>query len=191
MQIIDNFLPKDKFARLYNEVMEQPFPWYYTSRVSLPKGTHDFEDGTAIETAGWYHTLYDTDIGTSGCYNLFQDFFIELENHFGFTFEQLLRARLSLKTPKVGFTEDNYNLPHIDYNFNHLVLLYYINDSDGDTRFFNEFFKEFPGPINFTVQQTIRPMANRLVVFDGLQYHTASNPIESDRRVIFNLNLLP
>lgn len=192
MKIIDNFLPKDKFDRLHNAVMSTGFPWFYTQYVSLPPGEHSFNDPLAIETSGWFHLLYDNEDGSgSRYYDLFLDFFEELENRFGYTRNQLLRARLSLKTPKPEFTENHYNLPHIDYNFPHIVLLYYINDSDGDTRMFNEFFTGFPTPSTFTVQETIKPVANRLVIFDGIQYHTAANPINTDRRVIFNLNLLP
>lgn len=192
MKIIDDFLPKDKFIKLYDAVMSNGFPWFYTPYVSLPPGEHDFNDPMAVETLGWYHLLYDnTDGSGSRYYDLFIEFFEELEIRFGYTKDQLLRARLSLKTPKPGFTKEHYNLPHIDYNFPHIVLLYYINDSDGDTRMFNEFFTGFPAPSNFTVQQTVKPVANRLVIFDGRQYHTAANPIDTDRRVIFNLNLLP
>jgi hypothetical protein len=192
MKIIDNFLSTDKFSKLQSAVMSNGFPWFYTQYVSLPPGDHSIKDKNAVETSGWYHLLYDkTDGSGSRFYDIFLDFFIELENRLGYEKSQLLRARLSLKTPKPNFTKENYNLPHIDYNFPHVVLLYYMNDSDGDTRMFNEFFKEYPGPTNFTIQQTIKPIANRLVIFDGLQYHTAANPIDSDRRIIFNLNLLP
>ena len=35
---------------------------------------------------------------------------------------------------------------------------------------------------------TVDPKANRLLIINGLQYHTASNPINAKRRVIFNVN---
>ena len=66
--------------------------------------------------------------------------------------------------------------------------LYYVNESDGDTWMFNEEFKQFPEPDVFTVKQRISPKPNRLIIFDGLCYHTASNPINSDSRVIININ---
>ena len=53
---------------------------------------------------------------------------------------------------------------------------------------FNEKFTGFPEPDKFTVKDRITPKPNRLLVFDGLDYHTASNPINSDTRFIININ---
>ena len=99
-----------------------------------------------------------------------------------------VRIRASLKTHKKGFTEQHYNLPHVDYHFPHKSVVYYVNESDGDTWMFNEEFKQFPEPDIFTVKQRITPKPNRLIIFDGLCYHTASNPINNDSRMIININ---
>jgi len=48
----------------------------------------------------------------------------------------------------------------------------------------NQFIKE-----GFTVKQTVTPKANRLVMFDGMQYHTAGVPVNTERRVILNINI--
>jgi hypothetical protein len=86
-------------------------------------------------------------------------------------------------------------MPHVDYFYPHESFIFYLNDSDGDTRVFNEwctFTRTMPLALDsFTTQTRVTPKANRLVWINGLQYHTASNPIESTKRVIINLNLLP
>lgn len=191
MLIIDDFLPKVKFDVLSEFVMSTQFPWYYASHVSLPPWEeHEIQDPMAKETDGWYHMLYSSEDNYDGYFmNTFQDFFEELTQRFGYTKDDLIRARLGLKQPKFDHKDENYNLPHVDYNDPHDTIIYYLNDSDGDTRMFKENQKTSQDPKTFNVDQRIQPKANRLVLFDGLQYHTASNPINTTRRVILNINL--
>jgi hypothetical protein len=141
--------------------------------------------------------MYDKDWKvTSFAHEYFDIFFDELERQLGFTRDHIIRSRASMKSPKIGFTTDNYNLPHVDYMVPHESLIFYINDTDGDTRIFNERYTPTGKDTGikfdtFTTQTRVTPKANRLVWIDGLQYHTASNPIECGRRVIININLKP
>jgi hypothetical protein len=192
MIIKDNFLPKPLFDQLQNQVLSADFPWYYSAQVSLPPGQFNFLDPLAKETDGFNHRTYDReDSNMSFFFQQCRPFFECVAREFGYTHEKLIRARFSMKHPRVGWKEEYYNLPHVDYFYPHDTIIYYLNDSDGDTRIFEEFFTGFPEKDLFKTQQRIKPVANRLVLFNGLQYHTAANPIESTRRVIFNINLDP
>jgi hypothetical protein len=197
LKIIDNFLPTVEFLKLQEIVMSTQFPWFYIDAVSLPPGGTKIKDSLAIETDGFNHVIHDREWNvTSFAHEYFDVFFDQLKNQLGFTKENIIRSRASMKTPKVGFTQDNYNLPHVDYYYPHHSLIYYMNDSDGDTRVFDQWFTPIPGQVGigydrFTTEARISPKANRLVWIDGLQYHTASNPINSSRRVIININLDP
>jgi hypothetical protein len=196
LKIIDNFLPDLDFKELQEKIMHHEFPWFYIDQVSLPPNHNPIVDLLAKETDGFNHIMFDRDVkALSFTFEYFTEFFNQLAQ-FGFTDKQLIRARASMKMPKIGFTEDNYNLPHVDYYYPHHSLIYYMNDSDGDTRVFDQWFTPVPGQVGigydkFTTEARISPKANRLVWIDGLQYHTASNPINSSRRVIVNINLDP
>ena len=189
MQVIDNFLPQDQFDKLSEFILSNEFPWYYTSHVSYHPDEQKCNNTDAIETDGWYHMLYANDIGNNSMfYNQFIDFFEQLAIRFGYTQDDLIRARLGLKVPKVGYTEKNYNLPHIDYYEPHDNMIYYLNESDGDTRLFDQYYTGNE-PEDFSVQSTVAPKANRLLLMDGFQYHTASNPLQVNRRIVLNVNL--
>lgn len=196
VQVIDDFMEEEQFKKLQNILVGHSFPWFYTEYVSLaPTEGQKIKDPLAMETPGYSHIFYDGETDRSSLtIDLLEDFFKTLTRRLGYTGKHLIRARASIKNPKPGFTEENYNLPHVDYYFPHDTIVFYINDCDGDTRMFNEFFTPVPGTMGigsetFTTQQRIPPKANRLLLFDGLQYHTASNPINSNHRIIININL--
>lgn len=196
MKIIDDFLPNDEFKKISDAVLSEKFPWFYIENVSLDPKDNVIQDPLAMETAGLNHVVYDRNWNVkSFTYQLFGGFIKKLED-LGFKEEQIIRFRLSMKTPKVGFTSENYNLPHVDYFVPHETLVFYLNDSDGDTRMFDQWFTPTPGSLGigfdtFTTQSRVPPKANRLLWFNGLQYHTAANPIDHSRRVILNVNLDP
>jgi len=190
MIIKDNFLKLDDFLKLQEFVLSNEFPWFYSDRVSLPPGEFNIIDDAARETDGFYHLLYANDSNNQSVYmKHFQQFFEKLTQEFGYTSDSLIRARLGLKMPNVNHKIENYNLPHIDYHFSHDTIIFYLNTSDGNTRMFDQYGEENKETLKFTVKEEIEPIQNRLLLFNGLQYHTASNPINSSRRIVLNLNL--
>ena len=195
-EVIDNFLPNDQFVKLSSYLLSQEFPWFYTEHVSLDPIDNNIKNKEAVETDGYAHLFYDRDLRLEAVTNVvMEDFNNQIQNRFGITYDDIIRSRASIKHPKIGYTEENYNLPHVDYFMPHLSLIYYLNDCDGDTRIFEEKFTPVPAGPNlgisydtFTVKDRVSPKANRLLVINGLKYHTASNPIKSKRRVIININ---
>jgi hypothetical protein len=196
-QIFDNFLNQDYFEDLASAVLGDKFPWFYKECASAdPRLNIPNSSKLSLETWGLDHTVYEKEQGVeSFAFVLFEELFKNIERSFGFKFDQLIRARLGAKFPKIGFTSDNYNLPHIDYFYPHETLIFYFNDSDGDTRIFDQWgmypmkndFRE-DWPTEFTTQARVTPKANRLLWLNGLQFHTASNPIHTTNRVVINMN---
>jgi len=84
------------------------------------------------------------------------------------------RARLTLNKEHTKI-EDK----HIDYNFPHLVFLYYINTTDGDTVLYQ----------NDQIIEKISPKRGRCVLFDGLTLHASSSSTLSPR-IVLNTNIL-
>lgn len=187
--IIDDFLPIDVFKKIQKEVMHPEFPWFYIEHVSIAPEENDINDPLAVETDGYFHIVYDKPLNAmSYTHELFQPFYKKLED-LGYNGNQLVRSRLSVKHPRSGFTEQNYNLPHVDYHTPHDTIIFYLNDSDGDTHIFDQNYTVMGCTEGFTIKQKVTPKANRLLLIDGMQYHTASNPFKTQRRIVLNLNL--
>lgn len=90
---------------------------------------------------------------------------------------RLQRVRLGLYLPIK--TEAKHNNIHVDRDIKHKVLLYYVNDNDGDTYWFDD---------DDNVIHRFTPKANTAVVFDGLIRHASSNP-SSGFKISLNLNI--
>jgi hypothetical protein len=98
---------------------------------------------------------------------------------------RLLRAKVNVTSPYPPMMNYEHQTPHIDLQYDdgtaveHKVLLYYINDTDGPTYFFNN-KKE--------LTDTVYPKKGRAVIFDGSQIHAASNPVKNPFRFILNVD---
>jgi len=69
----------------------------------------------------------------------------------------------------------------IDVYLPHKVILFYLNDSDGDTYFYDKEHK---------IIDSVTPKGNRAVLFDGATLHSSSKPIEFAKRTVLNINLV-
>lgn len=79
------------------------------------------------------------------------------------------------------------NSIHVDIPYPHQTFIYYVNDSSGDTVFFDQNFSGSHMPGDLRVIHRISPKAGRALAFDGSTYHSASSP-QSGFRCIVNIN---
>lgn len=103
--------------------------------------------------------------------------------------EKIIRMKANL-LPRMAVAPE-HNPPHLDLGEHHTAALLYINDSDGDTVFFNRTRGENPayGDESLEVIQREPPKAGDLIVFDGDRFHASSPPKRHDWRAVFNFTL--
>lgn len=105
---------------------------------------------------------------------------------------KVVRIKANMKMQVTGFTEKNYNTPHKDEEDHHIVAIYYVNESDGDTRLFANKPGEEAGivvPDLSKPSASIRPKKNRLLIFNGETWHAASHPVKSQTRCVINMDI--
>lgn len=100
--------------------------------------------------------------------------------------EGLVRMKINLLLQNKLVPEFHYNIPHQDAVDNCYSVVYYCNDSDGDTFLFNEFYEQGKTPDRLTIDQRVTPRKNRIVIFESHRYHASSNPIENKERFVMN-----
>ena len=186
IQVIDDALPQWMFDRICKFVFNNQFSWYY-GKTALATDTHM----SFSHTVGDWNLPYAELLGNSA---------YTISDKSNISIKDIYRIRLGLITPEEN---PKTNLAHVDHFINHYTFLLYLNDSDGDTVLYNEKFDPEKCPddeqgINFiidhlggklTVAKKVSPKPNRVVVFDGLQYH-ASTPPSKSGRIAINYNVI-
>jgi hypothetical protein len=104
----------------------------------------------------------------------------------GIQINDVSRIRINLLLQDKTFNKPNYNFPHTDPDSDK-SFIYYINDADGDTVFFNE-FKSDEFPKRFSINSRVTPRQGSGVFFNSTQYHTSSNPAHTPARYVINFN---
>jgi len=167
---------------------DQNFPWYYTEDVT-GAGDYDSQHRTALGHN--YVELLDDDKTTSIISNFHELFVPMLKkacSRVGMYQSNVIQGRSFLQFPLNLKNPLEPDTPHIDiYRRKHLVVLYYVCDSDGDTIIYNEREYERPDGM-YTIKQKVTPKQGRAVLFDGMLMHTAMQPINNIRCVV-NYNL--
>lgn len=181
--IVDDALPQEYADQLEKIHTSESFPWYLNEDVTYGKyGKDILGDAYAnhIRTPGLNHTTIHFKKTKSSFW----------KNHVKIAEFVLQKIKYTKKYSVIESrafmlfpikTLEEYQSPHTDTDIPHLVILYYVNDVDGDTYFFGK-------NANDAVSQRITPKKNRAVIFDGSIYHASSLPTR-DKRIIINLNL--
>jgi hypothetical protein len=91
--------------------------------------------------------------------------------------KDIMVARVFITVPYK--TDLEHYAPHVDYPGKHTVVIYYVNDADGDTVFFDK---------NNKVVKSVSPKKGRVVIFDGEILHGGGIP-KTGPRCLVNFDL--
>ena len=184
MQIFDDFLPYDIHTEVSNTLMKDSFPWYY--HYSTINDIAYIPPSNVIDTHQLYHNVYNKIYNTCSDYlPTFRKALFFLEEKTNLEVCEIWRIKANFTTPYPNWQSNNYHPPHHDMpNDNSMSLLYYPDDSDGPTYFFDKSFSQ--GYDNLKIINTVEPKANRAVLFPSGQYHASSCPINYPKRIVVN-----
>jgi hypothetical protein len=191
IQVIDNIIPPTAQQRIIDLVNERNFRWYYRRTVSYQHPSDVPSFFTNMETSGYACPAYIKDtLDVQELMPFAQQIFDSMHDMTGIKVNDLIRVTYNVlyQHPSKEFTKDTWNSAHCDQQVDHKVLLYYIDDSDGDTFIFNEKVGETFD--KFTIKQRVTPKRGSAVLFDGTHYHASSNPLKSFKRYTINFNFV-
>lgn len=102
-----------------------------------------------------------------------------LQDKTGIKIKDIHRCKLNIIKPMNISHDVLDNMIHIDTdpepNVTYKSIIFYLNDADGDTVFFDNNKKEI---------DRCSPQLGRAVIFDSTMFHRATPPTSKDRRVI-------
>ena len=167
--IIDDFLSQAEQDRLEAKLFGYEIPWTLYANTNAvdaktkpgdaPQFVHGFiQDGHILSA---HAEIPQTIVAAAGLQP-----------------EAVLRAKANMLMRE---PEPLVHPRHIDEPTPHIVMIYYVNDADGDTSVFKG--KE--------IFQRISPKKGRAIFFDGATFHASSSPLLARFRCVVNINLKP
>lgn len=163
------------------------FTWGFT-KSTIVEGTNPSEFLKFDDVSMLAHLLVtDKGIVSDHFYSLIRSIGIEELIHKHDLSGEILTARVNLFIQR----DKNVNpCPHIDVpHVPHYSILYYVNDSDGDTIFYDK----SEGSKNLGEMGEWRresPKKGDILIFDGRIYHSPSCPVKFSHRISVNFDML-
>ena len=183
--VIDDFIDKNYQEKIKENLMgDTDFPWYYIDDV-----TAAYEDDNQGRPGLSHVYIQYNDDGSSEIVSDFHELFVPLLNKACSVLQvptaKIIQGRSFLQFP-LNLSSSEDDTPHIDLDEGerHIVVLYYVVTSDGDTVIYNERTESD----TYTVKQKVTPKQGRVVIFDGGLYHTAQQALKKHRCIV-NYNL--
>jgi len=179
LKVIDNFISERYSSYIFDKCAA--LKWTFVPDISLGSTAQRSVPGFSYNF--YLHSDFNNNepktIETPE-YSFIAPMLMEALDKFGLSstaFDSLFRsrARLTLANDRLS-EEEKIDNPHVDYKIPHLVLLYYVNSTDGDTVMIE----------NNTVRDRIPPRRGRCILFDGSILHASSTPALGPRIVINN-----
>ena len=185
--VIDDFVSLEYQEKIKQELLgvNNNFPWFHTEDVT-DAGELTSQHRPAL--AHQYVNLNDDDVSEieSIFHHLFTPLLSKACQHLKMPQTEVIQGRSFLQFPLKNIDTSVDDTPHIDLDEGeeHIVVLYYVIDSDGDTIIYNERTESD----TYTEKQRVSPKQGRVVIFEGGQYHTAAQTTKGTRCIV-NYNL--
>jgi len=183
LQIFDDLLDDKETSHIESFLRDPKFPWflskgfnhYTVDQLTYNENFSEDRDEFVLLT----HTFYLDGSKNSDNYLLSDFIFTRFLERTNVPFKKLIRSKANLQLSKV--TDKIHTTPHTDSNNRHIVAIYYANDADGDTFFFNS---------NLEIVNSLTPKKGRFVMFDGSILHAAGFNKNSNMRINVNFNFI-
>jgi hypothetical protein len=177
MKIIDNLVSVEFQNDIESTLSSGNFPWYFHGQSVNYQNTEKYVvDTNTTDTHQFSHIFVREGQMNSSFGHLIEPFLSTLE----LKLENVYRVQSNMLTKDGSYPENHYQCPHVDFALDDdgtTSLLYYVNDSDGDTFFFDG---------DRTTINRVTPAKGRAVMFKSNLLHAGSPPKLHKARMIIN-----
>lgn len=200
IHIIDDVIPKS-YQDEIEKVLLYDAQWMLKYDVTYDKSLFDQVQATNPSLKprpGFNHSLVRDFTVVSPIHVFLKPLILQGLDRVGLTLDRVSLGRAFLQTPNVDLSQDIKDPLHVDSHQSHMVFLYYVVSSEGQTLLTDckaDWETDIPfRPSRFTydkcnIIKRVTPKKGRLLMFDGRHYHAAEQS-RKDMRCIINYNLL-
>lgn len=163
-EVIDNFLPTDVFDK-YSFMLGNEFPMFFSPNVATPDDVDE-----------WHlrHVFYENNKIISHPI-FFDDYVLPIINRVDC--KSLVKARVGFYPRTDEIIEHGR---HVDLDFPHKNIVFYLNTNDGFTRVFDKDGSS----------HVVESKANRILMFEGDVIHNSTTSTNSKLRATLAINYL-
>lgn len=180
-------LNKDDSTLIENILYSKDFPWFFSefknSTVSK-KHREIYKNNLNIVDKGQlvheFISTIDNKITKSNYIEVVDKILQQYCNKTNIKEIDIIRVKANLVFSNSEYNMNTYSVPHKDYDFKHTVLIYYVNQSVGDTILFDDNLKNI---------YRIPPEKGKLIAFNGNILHSAGHPFSNETRCVINFNV--
>lgn len=174
IKVIDDVISKKYQDEIEKLFLGSELPWHFNPTLT----------STGIGKAIGFGHPFTIPNHKSPFYDYVLPLSYEIAKKANVEMNDVLFARAFLQVPST--VSESYDIFHVDLMTNHMVFLYYVNDSDGDTVICDKIYEA--GNINVLIStqniniiKTVTPKKGRALIFNGKMYHAAGIPKKNIR----------
>lgn len=175
IHVFDNIINKKHQKIIKDTLFDVNFPWFFAEDVTYTNNKKQ------SRPAFKHYFVIDRKVNSS-----FHEHILPIINNSlkkaKINATEILQGRSFFQLPLNLKDRHIVDTPHIDLEFEHIVILYYVLDNEAHTIIYED-------KKSLKILKKIKPKQGRVVVFNGKHWHTAEQPINNNRCII-NYNLL-
>lgn len=165
---------QDKIEKL---LTSEPFEWHY-NQTTVEKYLLT-DDPKSYDTVQFTHVFWHNGAPQTPKHNYsVLEPILEKINY-----KELIKIKANLLLPH--HDPKQYHVPHWDVDEpGYTSLVYYVNDSDGDTILFDKYYDDEYKDFKIIHRET--PRKGNAIKFDSDRYHSSNNPTKNQSRIVLN-----
>ena len=187
-EVFDDIIDKSLQEKIKSDILNPytgDFYWRFIEDIT----STSFLNVHTQKRPGLNHMFYEDSLRVCDYSWMTQDIVHQVIDKLKLKMTQIIKSKTFLQVPLnlKDYTVDN---AHVDMMKPHLVILYYVMDSDGDTIIYNsqwekgETIKSSEETAKLLIKKKVTPKQGRVIVFNGSYWHTAEQPKDNNRCVI-------
>ena len=177
-KIYDGLVPLDMMTHIENTLTSNIFPWFL-NRTTVYDDAYIQENSDYQDVSAFAHLFSGSTGACSPWYDLSNALLDKFIVGSGLKCKSIIRGRANYMVAQPNNYPKTPCPPHVDGSYKHHVLLYYVNESDGETILYED----------GKVVAKVAPVRGRFLYFSGSDMHSASPPQNYDKRIAINYNL--
>jgi hypothetical protein len=179
IKVLENFIPKNLQDHFEAILSSNRFPWYFQESVTndFTLNKKNYKDSSFLA-----HVFHRNDNGGYSDSHLIEKFGVIryfAEEKLNISIKEVVRLQTNLNLKRPDFKDSEHHGIHVDETPNAISksLLYYVNDSDGDTYFYSKDGK---------LLKRISPKKGTALYFNSNFFHASSPPRKTNKRIVIN-----